>query len=153
MKRTIWKAPPISPSWLPKPKFRSTDANFVVGLQLLIQGASWGAVNDNDFEGCLADIAKPRINDFKMYTPPQKHVLNCSGCGIEVNKLGMRGLCKDCTPVGCLGGCGLNVHSNPPPKFSEEERKYCCGWCHKQAADPKKRGKHHGENCQKIPFM
>ena len=126
------------------------DTNFDIGLQFLSRGASWGAVNDNDFEQCLADIAKPRINTFKMYVPPQKHLLICSGCGIEVGKLGILGLCKDCTPVGCLGGCGLRIHSDPPPKFSEDERKYCCGWCHKQAADPKKRGKHHGQNCQNV---
>ena len=146
----IWKPTPISPSWLPKPKEAISESNFVVGLEYLTRGASWGAVNDNDFEACLADIVKPRVNDFKMYVPPQKHILNCTACGIEVKKLGLLGLCKECTPVGCLGGCGFNIHTAPPPKFSEEERKYCCAWCHKQTNDPKKRGKHHGQSCQGV---
>lgn len=146
----IWKPTPISPSWLPKPKSKSSSFALDIGSVFLEKGASWGAVNDDDFEQCLVDIAKPRVNNFKMYVPPQKHVLNCSGCGIEVNKLGLLGLCPSCTPVGCIGGCGFQIHSDPPARFTENDRKFCCGWCNKQSSDPKKRGKHHGENCQKV---
>jgi hypothetical protein len=40
--------------------------------------------------------------------------------------------------------CEYQVHSNPPPHFTEQQRKHCCGWCQTSL------GRGHGPHCQRC---
>ena len=40
--------------------------------------------------------------------------------------------------------CDYQVHSNPPPHFTEQQRKHCCGWCQTSL------GRGHGPHCQRC---
>lgn len=41
--------------------------------------------------------------------------------------------------------CEYQIHSNPPPHFTTEQRKHCCGWCQTSL------GRGHGPHCQRCP--
>jgi len=41
--------------------------------------------------------------------------------------------------------CEYQIHSNPPPHFTSEQRKHCCGWCQTSL------GRGHGPHCQRCP--
>ena len=40
--------------------------------------------------------------------------------------------------------CDFKIHSNPPPHFTPQQRKHCCGWCETSL------GRGHGQHCQRC---
>ena len=115
-KQTPVKPKPVKPVKTPAQNWRETHSRFSMGDLTFTQG-------EQDFMNLMweatapANILEPIVDDdvSPQIWRPQEH-----------------GYCLN---------CNFKIHPNPPPHFTEEQRKFCCGWCSTSL------GRGHGGHC------